>query len=392
MKIAFIHNNFPSGGAENITINMVKYLSQFPDYQSYIYCMNPREERIDDSLRQAATIKQISTTRNIFIKRYKLTRLIKQDKIDLVIQVGTQTRDIDKIKKSTGVKTILANHGKTFWHEYQIDKKLAKSPSLYKKAIKKYKTTDIQAIAHQMAKDKFMTWYQNSDAYTVLCNDYKNEFEREENINPATSHVYAIENPQEPVAKVNYDKEKIILFSGRLEEEKQVDHLLNIWSHIQDQLNDYKLVIIGNGTLNEELHQLTNQLQLDRVEFKGYVNNPSSYYDKASICCLTSLHEGWPLSLTEAQANGCITIAYNCSAGIEEIISPSEDGTCGFIVTPDDQEEFAATLIKVATMSEEEQLTIRHNAVAKRLKYTPEIQFGKWKQLIDTFNTQSSNN
>ena len=95
------------------------------------------------------------------------------------------------------------------------------------------------------------------------------------------------------------------------------------------------------------------------------------------MVCLTSQTEGWPLCLTEAQAHGCIPVAFGCSDGVKDVLSPS--GVNGFVVTPFDENEYAETLLKIAGMSEEELLAIRKSAVTKRAGYAPDIILEKWK-------------
>ena len=66
---------------------------------------------------------------------------------------------------------------------------------------------------------------------------------------------------------------------------------------------------------------------------------------------------------------------------METIISPS--GANGFLVTPFDEDEYADTILKITSMTEEETMTIRQNAVRKSLEYTPETVGNKWKTLFD---------
>ena len=123
------------------------------------------------------------------------------------------------------------------------------------------------------------------------------------------------------------------------------------------------------------------RMSLDRVSFEGRRNNVADYYRKASVVALTSETEGWPLAMTEAQAHGCICIAFGCTSGVKEVLAPN--GECGFIVPPFDEECYADTLLKIASLPEEEQLKIRQQAVAKRSEYAPEHIAAKWKKLFD---------
>ena len=105
-------------------------------------------------------------------------------------------------------------------------------------------------------------------------------------------------------------------------------------------------------------------------------------YRKASILCLTSQTEGWGLCLTEAQANGVIPIAFGCTGGIREILSP--DGVNGFIIKPFDEDNYAAVLKDIAKMDEKERMALRHNAVNHVKKFSLSETAKKWDSLFSS--------
>ena len=144
---------------------------------------------------------------------------------------------------------------------------------------------------------------------------------------------------------------------------------------------DWRLVLVGDGEDFERMKRLAEELSLERVSFEGHHKNVADYYRRASVVALTSETEGWPLALTEGQAQGCICVAFGCTSGVKEVLSPS--GGCGFIVPAFDEEEYAQQLLRIAAMSDEERLRIRKQAVEKRAQYAPEIIAEKWRQLFD---------
>ena len=52
-------------------------------------------------------------------------------------------------------------------------------------------------------------------------------------------------------------------------------------------------------------------------------------------------------------------------------------------MTPFDEHEYAETLVRIATMSEEDKLRVRRNSVEKRLRYSPDVIAEKWRKLFD---------
>jgi glycosyltransferase involved in cell wall biosynthesis len=74
-------------------------------------------------------------------------------------------------------------------------------------------------------------------------------------------------------------------------------------------------------------------------------------------------------------------VAFGCTSGVKEVLLP--DGECGFVVPPFDESEYADTLLAIAEMDDIDRLKIRQNAVAKRLKYVPEVISEKWRVLFE---------
>jgi len=376
-RIAFIHNRFPAGGAERITIDVADYLHSLGgDFEVYVYAC-----RIDPSFRkESLTVRKTASKKKERSK--EIERLIATDRIDIIVQVTSALYDIDGIRRRTGCRTVLANHGEPFWQRFQIVNRRTNTPfkrllwRLYNR--KRYLDNN---LAMEMAVNRSLKQYNSCDAYTVLCNAYKEQTEKAFGISESRSHVYVIENPESEVKQINWEKDNLILFCGRLEQwTKRIDRLLRIWSEVQHTLKDWRLAIVGDGPAGDELKRLAESLKLERISFEGNQADPSKYYRKASIVCLTSQTEGWPLALTEAQAHGCIAMAFGCTEGIKEILGP--DGTNGIIVQPFDEIQYAERLIETAEMPEDEKMRIRRNALRKRLEYRPELIAEKWRLLF----------
>lgn len=383
-KIAFNHDIFPCGGAERVTLDIAKYITQSnPNYKFYVFAYRITEELLTEEWTKYLTIIKVRGKRKL---RYKdIEEAVLREGIELIVQVVKPLKYIEKIKARTGCKTIFANHGVPFSDEYVIIKRRSKS-KLFKPLWNIFwrRCYEDWGLARRVAINRTKSIYKSVDAYMVLCETYKSIICKEIGINPENSKITAIENSEKIVPDVNYNKEKIILFCGRLENiSKRLDRLLRIWGKVQHKLPDYRLVIVGDGVARKDMEKQIADEKLERVDMEGFQTNVEKYYRKASIVCLTSQHEGWPLCLTEGQAHGCIDIAFECTAGIREILSPS--GVNGFIIgEPFDEDEYAETLLRIAAMSDEEREVIRRNAVAKRAQYAPEIIIAKWTQLFES--------
>ena len=381
MNIAIIHNGFPAGGAERISVDIAEYLAGFPgQYRVFVYCRTWNEAKMTDQISKVMTIRTCS--HSLWGRYRDVLEYIRQDQIDIVLEAVNYMHGMRLIQKKTGVKVIFANHGQPFWQEHTIAvNKERKSPFLWKLYRKKRYIDG--GLAKKKAIQKTRKWYDRCDIYTVLCPAYIQQTAEGLGIPPEKAHIIAIENSERAVPDICWKKDQTLLYCGRVVYDiKRVDRLLNIWKKIQHQLPDWKLQIVGDGPALKRCQDMVKTEKLERVYFEGYQTDVSSFFRKADIVCLTSQAEGWGLALTEGQANGCIPVAFNCSAGVEEILSP--DGQCGFLIRPYDEERYAARLLEIAAMSEEEKMKIRKAAVEKRLAYTPDKISGKWKDLFDS--------
>ena len=381
-KIAFVHEVFPGGGAERVTLDIARYLFENNSgYQCYVFTPKIMDELYTNEMKKY--IKVLPVRKNKKKRSEDVELLINKEGINLIVQSVYPLIDIKGICARTGCKSVFANHGEPFWERYSIINRRRKS-FIYRPLWRIYWKRHFidKGHARNMAIERAKKYYDDCDAYVVLCNDYKLGTCEAFNINPNHSKIHAIENSERVVKEVTFSKEKIIMFCGRLENtSKRLDRLLRIWGKVQHCLPDYKLLIVGDGNYRKDMERQIAQEQLERVDLVGKQTNVEPYYRKASIVCLTSQTEGWPLCMTEAQAHGCIPVAFGCTAGICDVLSPS--GVNGFIVTPFDEDEYAETLAHIATMSEDKQEAIRRSAVAKRAKYAPEIIMKKWVDLFD---------
>lgn len=387
-RIACIHNSFPAGGAERITMDIARHLSTFSAYRMFVYTSRIKKELLPEGYENFMTIRLLPS-QAIQSKRSKVVeQYIVEDKINILVQIGKSLYDIEGIKERTGCKIVLACHGEVFWQRYNIMHNRQKNRLLWYLLYKRAYSNGNLAL--KMAKERSFKQYQSCDAYTLLCDDYRNEFIKAFNLNPENNHLYVIPNPEYPVDDPQLQKEKLILFVGRFENwSKRIDRLLRIWARVQNRLPDYQLVLLGDGADFKAMRQLSEDLKLQRISFEGRRNDVESFYRRASVVVLTSQTEGWPLALTEAQAQGCIGLAFDSTAGIREVLSP--DGSCGFLVPPFDEGAYADKLLEICSMSEDEQLAIRKRGIVKRLAYTPEIVAGKWKSLFDKLYQEQNN-
>ena len=101
------------------------------------------------------------------------------------------------------------------------------------------------------------------------------------------------------------DNKMVIGTVGRLSEEKNHQFLIKVFSAIKKVRNDATLLIVGGGDLERKLRETAETLGVSSdVVFTGMVDNPQDYYSAMDVFVMTSLYEGLPFTVIEAQMNG----------------------------------------------------------------------------------------
>lgn len=137
-----------------------------------------------------------------------------------------------------------------------------------------------------------------------------------------------------------------LIVVGRLVPKKGIDTALSALALLPSR---YRLAIVGDGPLQEELRSLSSRLQVDdRVEWLGELSQGEML--SALGQCSILLHparvdtdgnaEGTPQVILWAQALG-VPVISTPTGSIPEIVSA---GTSGLLVSPDDPEGLAAAI------------------------------------------------
>lgn len=138
---------------------------------------------------------------------------------------------------------------------------------------------------------------------------------------------------------------RMIVAAGRLVPEKGFDTLIDAVASLP--FDDVDLVILGAGPDEQRLRQHAIDRRIaDRVHFQGYVPDIRPWLDKARLCVLSSLYEGFPAVIIEALAAGRPLVVTDCTPAAWEL--PISDHG-GHVVPVGDPKAMAAALIGILT-------------------------------------------
>ncbi|WP_150306248.1 glycosyltransferase [Pseudomonas saliphila] len=133
-----------------------------------------------------------------------------------------------------------------------------------------------------------------------------------------------------------------LLAVGRLTEQKAFDRLIELFPNIDSRC---ALTIVGEGPLREKLQNSISNLGLaERVRLVGSTRNIEDFYRKHGLLLMTSIYEGLPMVIGEANNFGVPVIAYDCPTGPRELIS---NGVNGYLVEDGNADEFCAVVNRV---------------------------------------------
>ena len=167
-------------------------------------------------------------------------------------------------------------------------------------------------------------------------------------------------------------KEKLIIFVGRLEPVKGCDIFLRALALLK--LDDFKLLVLGDGSQKKSLQSLSVKLGLKNLEFLGSVSDIQNYYKKAKIIVSSSRFEGLGNALIESAFFDCIRVA-TPTAGALELL---EDGKNGFISSDFSEQALAKAILKALNADE----SVLENTRAESEKFRLENIATKWWELI----------
>ena len=174
-----------------------------------------------------------------------------------------------------------------------------------------------------------------------------------------------------------------LLIVGRLVPQKGHSDLFHALARLPDDLASWRLSIVGQGELEDELRTQAERLGIaGRIDWHGQVEDPYPCYEAASILVLPSLHEGSPNALIEAMSRGLPAIVSDASPGPLELVRDELNG----LVFP--AGDAAALASKITRLARSPDLRRKLGAEARQLSSRhalPKV-LARWEELLDPWD------
>lgn len=289
MKVLLVStNDLGDNGISTFIINNAKLLANEPDVQMDVLAPNEVDSKIKEDLATSGIrVFRIPNRNSKQLEYFKaLVALLKKEKYDVLHVNGSST--IMSIELAAGflagVKVRIAHSHNTVTEHTGLNKALRPAFEMFVN----------QRLACNEAAGK---WLFKNKSFTVIDNGIFLD-----------RYQYNLDTRNNVRKSLNVDQDTVLLgHVGGFNYQKNQAFLLKLLKKLP---TNYKLVLIGQGQLLDEVKTESNELSLnDRVIFTGSVNNVPDYLSAMDAFVLPSRFEGQPFVLIEASANGLPIIA-----------------------------------------------------------------------------------
>lgn len=325
-KIMFIMPNKGYSGAEKVVIQIIENLK---NKYEFIYVSEPGE--INQYL-QDRNIRHIKTKKRL--DKNEIEEIVKKEKPSILHATDYRASTVASFV-NTKIPIISHLHNNPPWL-----KNLNKNSIAYLLASRKFK--------------KILTVSDSIELEYIFSKLIKNKIE---NISNPISRREILDN----ISNNKTDKIYDICFVARLCKQKDPIRFVDIIEKIKDIIPNISVIMIGEGSLNEEVKQYIIEKKLsDTINLLGFKKNVYEYMNESKIFCLTSKWEGFGLVAFEALTLGIPTYVTPVG-GLVDIV----DNDCGYLCHTN--EEFVNEMITVLKDKKKYQ-TKSNNAIEKSKK------------------------
>ena len=355
MNILFYMHQFPGfGGMETIAATLAK---EFVRRGHRVFFLSHREGRgtsvmtmLPDDVkcyRMPDTEHLVSRNNQDFLKG-----IVLRNKIDVILFRDSYAK-IEKNVLGCGVaaKVITSEHSAPFFCHTEAH---PENYTLLRKVSAMVKRWQFRSPYYYEGKRKRFL-YDNSDLYVLLSNRFYGEFKSVARLFDSRK-MRAINNPLASELKPEKvsldDKENLMVFAATLSSEKGALRALRALKILKDNHwlpKGWRFQILGEGPERSKCATYIHENEMDFVDMVGYVSNPQPFFAKAKLFLFPSSREGFGNVLFEAQANGCVPIAFSSYSSVFDIIQHEENG---ILVDAFDIEKYADAIYSLIADNE----------------------------------------
>ena len=293
-RVLCLISGMNSGGAETFLMKLYRKI----DKNSYQmdFCVNIKEEGFYDKeiLEMGGKIYHIpSKSENVRKFKKSLTEIIKNEKYEYVLRITSNTMGFMdlKIAKKAGAKVCAARSSNSN-DPQELKMKIAHilGRILYGKYV------DVKIAPSELA-----------GIYTFGENEYnKHNVHILKNAVDLEQYKYSDQNRKNIRSELGISDDDIVCgHIGRFSKQKNHKHLIEIFNSLLKKSPNAKLILVGEGELQQDVIKQCKQLGIqENVYFLGVRSDIPAILSAMDVFVFPSLYEGMPNTVIEAQATG----------------------------------------------------------------------------------------
>jgi len=218
-------------------------------------------------------------------------------------------RDINRVLKRCDYKIIHTHHNFAniyclfFSYLNRVPNRISHSHNSYRESsiLRRYIKKVIQILINKFSTHKFAcsvvagNWlYGNKKNFLIINNAIETEKFRFNSLTRSKKR-----------QELKVSDRIVIGHIGNFSEQKNHEYLIDIFNEIHKLNNTAHLLLIGQGSLENQIKSKVDRLNLNKhVSFLGKRNDVEDLLQAFDIFLFPSLHEGLPVVIVEAQAAG----------------------------------------------------------------------------------------
>jgi glycosyltransferase involved in cell wall biosynthesis len=361
-KILHLSETSESGGSETVLAYIAKNLDN--DRYGSLVCLLG-EGWLTEYLRRLAVKYTIIENKFSYdpVFLFKLARLIKSEKIDLVHSHEFMMNVYGSVaSRLAGVPMIGTIHGKVYFTEkrsrifaYKIAVAASSRIITVSEDLKKYFMENVGLRSDR----KITTIYNGIDLEKYVMKGTMDDLRCRLGIPPDAIIVGTV---------------------GSLFKVKGLPYLLKAVDIIKNSFPGIRLLVAGEGHETSYLRRLIEKMNLhDTVTLLGFRDDIPDLLNLFDIYVCSSLSEGLSLSILEAMASGRPVVATRVGGNPELIV----DGDNGYLVAPQNPEELAAKILfLISDRDSRERMGNRGRQIAEQ-KFSLRTMIEKYQNLYE---------